>query len=99
MLDSYVDEVFASVFDTICMSTAFGEQLIYGLELCERIKKRAPEKVVLLGGAQISFLDIEQVKLIQKESSVDLMLLFTRFFTLNHLIAQAVACLDAACYK
>lgn len=71
-INSYVDEVLAKGSDTVAFSIAFGEQLLYGLEMIKLIKERSPKTVIFLGGAQISLLDSKQIKTLVDHSKVDL---------------------------
>jgi len=72
IIDKYIDQLVEEKLDVIAFSVAFGEQLTYGLEMIERVKKRLPDTPVILGGAQISLLDAKQIKLIKEHSSTDL---------------------------
>ncbi len=72
LLTLYAENLLENQHDTIAISVAFGEQLIYSIELIKIIKSRSPNTVVFLGGAQISLLDGKQITLLKKNSQADL---------------------------
>lgn len=64
----YLREEFKAMVDelpiegkTICISCAFGDQLIFTLELARLIKTKSPDSQIILGGAQISLLPPEVI--------------------------------------
>lgn len=72
ILDEFVDELVKSNSDVLAFSVAFGEQLPYTIDLISRVKEKLPDTPVIMGGAQISLLDAEQIKMIQERSPLDL---------------------------
>lgn len=72
LLSSYIDEILAESSDIVAFSVAFGEQLLYALEMIKEIKEKSPKTVVYLGGAQISLLEKSQINLLKENIKADL---------------------------
>lgn len=62
LYDRYVEDVLSEGPDVVCFSVAFSDQLSEAIELARRIRNKAQDVEVWLGGSQINLLQIDQIE-------------------------------------